>query len=120
MVLLFGARVAKQMLCDTSNMAQQGPVLRLGLIGMVNLLTGRKKTFGDEAERPRNLCKTRLRPPIRPGQTRPVTKAELCATAMAELNVSKTAVNLAWIMVIEKTGRRDWVKPIRRQTFAIQ
>jgi hypothetical protein len=44
-----------------------------------------------------------------------LTKAELRAAAMRELNVSKNSFDFAWIDAIEETGRQDWYEPLRRR-----
>jgi hypothetical protein len=41
------------------------------------------------------------------------TKAELCAVAMSEVDVSKSSFDFAWIDAIERTGRHDWDLPIK-------
>lgn len=79
------------------------------------MLTGRKKELWEKAERERQLCQTWLLYYIRPGQPKPATKAELRDAAIAELHVSKSSFDAAWIWVIEETGRHDWYKPLRRQ-----
>ena len=48
-------------------------------------------------------------------QPKLLTKAELRAAAMRELNVSKNSFDFAWIDAIEETGRQDWYEPLRRR-----
>ena len=43
-----------------------------------------------------------------------LTKNELCAAAIRELKVSKNSFDFAWIDAIERTGRHDRHKPLRR------
>jgi hypothetical protein len=45
-----------------------------------------------------------------------LTKDELRAAAMRELNVSKLSFDMGWIMAIEDTGRHDWYEPLRRRS----
>jgi hypothetical protein len=45
-----------------------------------------------------------------------LTKAELRAAAMRELNVSKNSFDFAWMDAIEETGRLDWYEPLRRRS----
>jgi hypothetical protein len=44
-----------------------------------------------------------------------LTKDELRAAAMRELNVSKLSFDMGWIMAIEDTGRQDWYEPLRHR-----
>ena len=44
-----------------------------------------------------------------------MTKDELRSAVMRELNVSKNAFDMGWMMAIEDTGRHDWYEPLRRR-----
>ena len=62
-----------------------------------------------------NRCRDWLLPFMQGNRPKFLTKAELRATAMRELNVSKNSFDFAWIDAIERTGRHDWYEPLRRR-----
>ena len=67
--------------------------------------------FNDEWSR----CRDWLLPFMQGNRPKFLTKAELRAAAMRELNVSKNSFDFAWIDAIERTGRHDWYEPLRRR-----
>ncbi len=72
----------------------------------------RQKLY-DEAECIRAECAKWLKQFIRPGQPKLMTKNEMFELARAELGVSRTAFDQAWIRAIEEAGRQDWYEPMR-------
>ncbi len=66
-----------------------------------------------EADARRKECQSWLMKFMRPGQARALTKQELFDMAKAELEVSRSNFDAAWISVIEQNGRQDWYEPLR-------
>jgi hypothetical protein len=52
---------------------------------------------------------------MKDNQPKFLTKTELRAAAMRELNVSKNSFDFAWIDAIEEAGRPDWYEPLRQR-----
>lgn len=77
-------------------------------------MTSRKQELWEKAESERRRCQQWLMRFMRDGQPKVLTKAELRATAMCDLKVSKTSFDAAWIGAIEDTRRHDWYEPLRR------
>ncbi len=68
-----------------------------------------------EAEIQRRACEAWITARIVPDQPKWATKAELRTAAMRELGCSKSAFDRAWIAAIERTGRHDWYKPLKKR-----
>jgi hypothetical protein len=75
----------------------------------------RKQLLQAKAEDERQRCTAWLLPFLRTGQPKYLTKYELRAVAIAELGVSKSSFDGAWINAIEDTGRHDWYEPLRKR-----
>ncbi len=60
-----------------------------------------------EAEAKRRACREWLKRFMLPGVPKPLTKIDLFAMAHAELGISRTAFDQAWIGAIEEMGRHD-------------
>jgi hypothetical protein len=60
-------------------------------------------------------CRDWLLPLMQNNRPKFLTKNELRGAAMRELNVSKNAFDMGWMMAIEDTGRHDWYEPLRRR-----
>jgi nitrogen fixation protein FixH len=71
-----------------------------------------------EANARRKECQNWFLRFMRPGQERLLTKQELFEIAKAELNISRSNFDAAWILAIETNGRQDWYEPLRRRKKA--
>jgi hypothetical protein len=60
-------------------------------------------------------CRDWLLPFMQNNQPKFLTKDELRAAAMRELNVSKNAFDGAWVIAMEDSGRHDWYEPLCRR-----
>ncbi len=60
-------------------------------------------------------CRDWLVPYMQNSQPKFLTKDELRVAAMRELNVSKNAFDMGWMMAIEDAGRHDWYEPLRKR-----
>lgn len=67
-----------------------------------------------EAEKRRLACAEWIAKFIQPGQQRTITKEDLYGLAKAELGISRSGFDQAWIMAIENADRQDWYNPARR------
>ena len=76
----------------------------------------RSQEFAERARQERRRCREWLIRFMQDKQPKFLTKAELREAATNELKVSKNSFDIAWIMAIEETGRRDWYEPLRRRT----
>jgi hypothetical protein len=77
----------------------------------------RNQELSEKADDERRRCRDWLLPFMRDNQPKFLTKDELRAAAMRELNVSKNSFDFAWIDAIERTGRHDWCNPLRRRSW---
>jgi hypothetical protein len=78
----------------------------------------RSQELSEKAAAERRRCRDWLLPFMQNGQPKFLTKDELRAAAMRQLNVSKSSFYFAWIDAIETTGRHDWYEPLRRRRLA--
>ena len=69
-----------------------------------------------EAEVKRVACRDFLKRFMRPGQAKTLTKDELFELAKAELEISRSGFDQAWILAIEEMGRQDWYATVRRSS----
>jgi hypothetical protein len=76
----------------------------------------RSKLLSEKADAERRRCREWLLPYMQNNLPKFLTKKELRNAAIRELNVSKLSFDMAWIMAIEDTGRRDWYEPVRRRS----
>ena len=67
-----------------------------------------------EAEKRRRACAEWIAKFIQPGQQRTITKEDLYGLAKAELGISRSGFDQAWIMALENADRQDWYNPARR------
>jgi hypothetical protein len=75
----------------------------------------RSQELSEKAHDERRRCRDWLLPFMQGNQPKFLTKDELRAAAMRELNVSKNSFDFAWMDAIETTGRHDWYEPMRRR-----
>ena len=75
----------------------------------------RSQKLSEKADEERRRCRDWLLPFMQNKQPKFLTKDELRAAAMRELDVSKLSFDMGWIMAIEGTGRHDWYEPLRRR-----
>ena len=78
------------------------------------MMNYRERLF-KEAEVRRKECEQWLKQFMRLGQPKPLTKNELYQLAKAELGISRSGFDQAWIGAIETTGRHDWYEPMRQR-----
>ena len=79
------------------------------------MLKTRSQQLSERADDERRRCRDWLLLFMQTNQPKFLTKDELRAAAMRELNVSKVSFDMGWIMAIEDTGRHDWYEPLRRR-----
>jgi hypothetical protein len=79
-------------------------------------MKSRRQELSDKADDERRRCTNWLLPFMQGDQPKFLTKDELRAAAMRELNVSKNSFDFAWMNAIEITGRHDWYEPLRRRS----
>jgi hypothetical protein len=75
----------------------------------------RSQELSEKASAERQRCRDWLLPFMQSNQPKFLTKDELRAAAIQQLNVSKGSFDFAWIDAIEKTGRHDWYEPLRKR-----
>ena len=68
-----------------------------------------------EADARRKECMKWLEKFMQPGQSRTLTKQELFEMARADLDITRSNFDTAWILLIEKHSRHDWYEPISRK-----
>ena len=83
---------------------------------LVSVMKNRQQQLSEKAEKERRRCRDWLLKFLQADQPKFLTKDELRAAAMRELNVSKVSFDMGWIMAIEDTGRHDWYEPLRRRS----
>jgi len=80
-------------------------------------IKARNQELSEKADDERRRCRDWLLPFMRDNQPKFLTKNELRAAAMRELNISKKSFDFAWIDAIERAGRHDWHNPLRRRSW---
>jgi hypothetical protein len=80
------------------------------------IMKNRQQQLSEKAGEERRRCRDWLLKFMQADQPKFLTKDELRAAAMRELNVSKLSFDMGWIMAIEDTGRHDWYEPLRRRS----
>ena len=77
-----------------------------------------RKALFEAAQADRERCRKWLLPHMSDGKAKHFTKDQYRQMAMAELGISKSAFDHAWVWAIEDTGRQDWYdpKPRTRET----
>jgi hypothetical protein len=80
-------------------------------------IKARNQELSEKADDERRRRRDWLLPFMRDNQPKFLTKNELRAAAVRELNVSKNSFDFAWIDAIERTGRHDWHNPLRRRSW---
>jgi hypothetical protein len=80
-------------------------------------IKARNQELSEKADAERRRCRDWLLPFMRDNQPKFLTKNELRAAAMRELNISKNSFDFAWIDAIERAGRHDWHNPLRRRSW---
>jgi hypothetical protein len=81
----------------------------------MSVMNSRQQEFSQKAHEEQRRSRDWLLRFMKNNQPKFLTKAELRAAAMRELNVSKNSFDFAWIDAIEETGRQDWYEPLRRR-----
>jgi len=79
-------------------------------------MKNRQQDLSEKADEERRRCRDWLLKFMQCDQPKFVTKDELRAVAMRELNVSKNSFDYGWMDAIETTGRHDWYEPLRRRS----
>jgi hypothetical protein len=79
-------------------------------------MKNRQQDLSEKADEERRRCRDWLLKFMQGDQPKFVTKDELRAVAMRELNVSKNSFDYGWMDAIETTGRHDWYEPLRRRS----
>jgi len=79
-------------------------------------MKNRQQQLSEKADQERRRSRDWLLKFMQGDQPKFLTKDELRAAAMRELNVSKNSFDFAWIDAIETTGRHDWYEPLRRRS----
>ena len=67
---------------------------------------------GDRLENEKRRCRDWLLPFMELSASQ-VSRAELCATAMRKLGVSRRTFDFAWVSAVEQTGRYDLYAPAK-------
>jgi len=86
-----------------------------GVIGSIDVTKTRSEELSERFTEQWHRCRDWLLPFMQNNQPKFLTKNELRAAAMRELNVSKNAFDAAWVIAIEDTGRHDWYEPLRKR-----
>jgi hypothetical protein len=81
-------------------------------------MKNRQQQLSEKAHDEQRRCRDWLLKFMQADQPKFLTKDELRAAAMRELNVSKNSFDFAWIDAIETAGRHDWYEPLRRRSRA--
>jgi hypothetical protein len=79
-------------------------------------MKNRQQQLSEKAHEEQRRCRDWLLKFMQADKPKFLTKDELRAAAMRELNVSKNSFDFAWIDAIETTGRHDWYEPLRRRS----
>jgi hypothetical protein len=79
-------------------------------------MKNRQQNLSEKADEERRRCGDWLLKFMKGDQPKFVTKDELRAVAMRELNVSKNSFDYGWMDAIETTGHHDWYEPLRRRS----
>jgi hypothetical protein len=81
-----------------------------------SVMKSRQQELSDKANEERRRCTNWLLKFMQDDQPKLVTKEELCAVAIRELNVSRSSFNFAWMNAIDIAGREDWYEPLRKRS----